>query len=229
MHEGIPFMKALLSVCVAALSVLVSCSRPEDPFRLDPADSLRIVQDNIRHRAAMDEFFSSAPESPFARDTTVAFHGLRWFPVDPRFHTQAALHRLDRPDTVTIMGTRGEPRRQQRYGYFDVTVPGAQGAPVLLRLFVYKFTPQDSLRYTRYRDHLSVWFTDSTTGRDTYHVGRYLEIGRENPDPQHQYTLDLNKAYNPYCAYSDLYSCAIPSDADHLDIALRVGEMNYHE
>jgi uncharacterized protein (DUF1684 family) len=76
---------------------------------------------------------------------------------------------------------------------------------------------------------LSVWFTDETTGKETYRVGRYVEVGEENPDPQFVYTIDLNKAYNPYCAYSDLYSCAIPRKEDHIPIAIRAGEKNYHD
>jgi hypothetical protein len=39
----------------------------------------------------------------------------------------------------------------------------------------------------------------------------------------------FNRAYNPYCAYTSLYSCAIPREEDHLDIPLRVGERKYHD
>jgi uncharacterized protein (DUF1684 family) len=74
-----------------------------------------------------------------------------------------------------------------------------------------------------------VWFTDETTGQDTYGVGRYVDVGNEDADPDHPYVIDFNKAYNPYCAYSNLFSCAVPRKEDHLDIALRVGEMKYHE
>ncbi|MDH3252451.1 MAG: DUF1684 domain-containing protein, partial [Ignavibacteria bacterium] len=86
----------------------------------------------------------------------------------------------------------------------------------------------DKQRYALYRDNLSLWFTDRTTGNGTYEVGRYIELGVENPDRSFVYTIDFNKAFNPYCAYSSLYSCAIPTKDDHLDLALRVGEKNYH-
>ena len=35
-------------------------------------------------------------------------------------------------------------------------------------------------------------------------------------------------AFNPRCAYSSLFSCAVPRDEDRLNLALRVGEMTYN-
>jgi hypothetical protein len=127
------------------------------------------------------------------------------------------------------MGTKGESRRELRYGYFEFVVPDGHWVPHLIKLNAYKFTPYDAGRYALYRNALSVWFTDSTTGRETYGVGRYVEVGDEDPDPSHVYVIDLNKAYNPYCAYSALYSCAVPRQEDYLPLAVRVGEMKYHE
>jgi uncharacterized protein (DUF1684 family) len=139
------------------------------------------------------------------------------------------LHRYESPDTVDVMGTRGETRRQLRYGYFRFSLPDSQGAPVSVTLNVYKFTPYDRRRYELFRDHLSVWFTDPTTGTETYHVGRYVDVGGEIPDSGHEYTIDFNKAYNPYCAYSSLYSCAIPRDDDRIPTPVRAGELMYHD
>lgn len=193
------------------------------------ADSIRIIQDNLAHRDTVDQFFRTDPGSPFLRDSSITYHGIRWFPVNPRFCGHSVLHRFARTDTVIVMGTKGEQRRQLLYGYFEFPVPDTNGNALMLKLNVYKFTPYDGQRYLLYRNYLSVWFTDLTTGYETYPVGRYVDVGMEGPDPAHIYTIDLNAAYNPYCAYSGLYSCAVPRSEDHLNIALRVGEMKYHE
>ena len=213
-----------------ALLVLLSpsCSQKTKLPSLSQADSLAIVQDNLAHRTEVDSFFRYDAGSPFARDSSLEFHGIQWFPVNPKYRGTSLLHRFETPDTVIVMGTRGEQRKQLRYGYFELPVPDSMGTATQVRLIAYKFTPYDGQRYALYRDHLSVWFTDHTTGRETYDVGRYLEIGTENPDPSHAYVIDFNKAYNPYCAYSALYSCAIPREEDHLNIALPVGEKKYH-
>ena len=214
---------------IACAVILASCSRRPVFPPLSSADSTSIVNENLAHRDTVDLFFRNDPGSPFLRDSSIAYHGIQWFPVDPRFCGHSVLHRYADPETVVVMGTKGEQRRQLLYGYFEFPVPDSTGSAVMLRLNVYKFTPYDGQRYLLYRDYLSVWFTDRTTGHETYPVGRYVDVGMESPDPSHRYTIDLNAAYNPYCAYSGLYSCAIPRTEDHLDVALRVGEKKYHE
>jgi uncharacterized protein (DUF1684 family) len=217
----------LVPVFIAVLSS--SCSRKTEFHRPSQADSLTIVRDNLAHRAEVDSFFRYDPGSPFVRDSSVEFHGVKWFPIDPRYRGTSILHRFETADTVNVMGTKGERRKQLRYGYFELTVPDSMGRATQIQLIAYKFTPYDGQRYALYKDYLSVWFTDNTTGRETYDVGRYLEIGTEDPDLSHAYVIDFNKAYNPYCAYSALYSCAVPREEDRLNIALRVGEMKYHD
>ena len=222
-------MKNLMVLLAFALPAIAGCAQQTGLPAISAADSLACVQDNAAHRASMDDFFLHDPGSPFRRDTSAMYTGIKWYPVDVRYRISARLHRYPSPDTIRIMGTKGEPRKQLRYGYFELILPDENGTPVTVRLNVYKFTPSDSLRYARYQKHLSMWFTDRTTGTETYHVGRYIELGEEQGDPDAPYVIDLNKAFNPYCAYSALYSCAIPSDEDRLPIALRVGEMKYHE
>lgn len=208
---------------------ICSCTQKQTTIHLSPQDSLAIVGDNLAHRTEMEEFMRMNSDSPFKRDTTAGFQGLKWFPINPYFRGRSILHRYDNPETVSVYGTKGEERKNLRYGYFEFDVPDERGMPMTIRLNVYKFTPYDKRRYELYRNNLSVWFTDQTTGKETYEVGRYVEIGEENPDPGFVYTIDLNKSYNPYCAYNDSFSCAIPRKEDHLNFPVRVGEMKYHE
>lgn len=219
----------LLAILLVSIWTFPSCLRKPALPQLSSEDSVMIVKDNMTHRAEVDSFFRYDENSPFKRDTTIEFHGIKWFPVDPRFRGISLLQRYENPETVIVLGTKGEERKQLRYGYFTVTVPDENDQPATLKMNVYKFTPYDKKRYALYKDALSVWFTDKTTGSETYGVGRYVEVGNEDPKTDHEYVIDFNKAYNPYCAYSNLFSCAVPRKEDHLNIALRVGEMKYHE
>ncbi len=223
------FRTAACAVFLAFAVFIAACSRTPSLPVLTRADSLKVIEDNMQYRAEKDEFFAHDPLSPFVRDTSARYHGINWFPVDPAYCGRSVLHAYADPETVVVMGTKGEARRQLRYGYFEFPFPGASGAPVMIRLNAYKFTPYDGDRYARYPEALSIWFTDSTTGRETYGVGRYIDGGEDMHDPNHAYVIDLNKAYNPYCAYSPMYSCAIPRKEDHLEVAVRAGEMKYHE
>jgi uncharacterized protein len=223
------FVVLLLAVAVPALCLApASCSKKPALPELSAVDSLDIIRDNMQHRAEMDSFFRSDPGSPFRRDTAVEYRGIRWYPIDPHFCVFSRLYRYADPETVVVKGTKGEDRRELRYGYFEFVLPDTDGTPLPVKLNVYKFTPYDGQRYLLYRDNLSIWFTDRTTGKETYGVGRYIDLGTEVHEPGHMYRIDFNKAYNPYCAYSNLYSCAIPRKEDHLDLAVRAGELTYH-
>lgn len=213
-----------LFILFTTVGAHVGCRSEVEEHRWTAEDSLRIVQEIMYHRTAVDSFFRYDAESPFLRDTTVEYKGLRWFPPDIRYYLRSRLHRYTDPETVTIMGTHGEERKHLKYGYFVLRIDGKD-----LHLNVYKFLPDDPRRYALYKDHLNVWFTDRTTGKETYEVGRYLEVGTESPDPEFIYTINFNNAYNPYCAYSALYSCAIPRREDYLDVAIRAGELKYTE
>lgn len=66
-------------------------------------------------------------------------------------------------------------------------------------------------------------FKDLTSAESTYGGGRYMDIDKTLFD-QKIVILDFNKAYNPWCAYSDGYNCPIPPSENELDIAIEAGE-----
>src|SRR5690606_36601013 len=74
----------------------------------------------------------------------------------------------------------------------------------------------------------SIWFTDLTTNKETYGVGRYIDFELMD-DPDYEYEIDFNLAYNPYCVYSPEYSCAIPTKEDFLPVAIKAGEKKFHD
>ena len=64
-------------------------------------------------------------------------------------------------------------------------------------------------------------FADLTTGKETYPAGRYLIL---QPMATGIYTIDFNKAYNPYCAYNEKYDCPYPPPSNRLKVEIRAGE-----
>ena len=64
-------------------------------------------------------------------------------------------------------------------------------------------------------------FKDSTTGKETYGAGRYLDIPRQDDD---NYIIDFNLAYNPTCAFSPRYNCPYPPPQNTLKIPIEAGE-----
>ena len=64
-------------------------------------------------------------------------------------------------------------------------------------------------------------FRDGTSGRESYGPGRYLTLELSESDT---YELDFNRAFNPYCAYTDTFECGFPPAENDLPIPIRAGE-----
>jgi uncharacterized protein len=190
--------------------LLLSCSEnhsPEYQSYLNEVKESRIEKDN---------YMRDNPSSPFNQDERADFSPLNYYPVDKNFIFKSRLYEFENKDTVIVLGTRGEERKTVRYGRLDLNYNNQP-----FKLNVYEGKSRSGAVYH------SLWFTDKTTGEETYGVGRYLDF-EINPDKDFIYTIDFNYAYNPYCAYSAKYSCAIPTREDYIDIAIKAGEKNFH-
>ncbi|MBI4622745.1 MAG: DUF1684 domain-containing protein [Verrucomicrobia bacterium] len=200
----------LFSLALACLlSAACSAGAPEKPA-LDAAAILSA-------RAKKDDFMRNHPQSPFKRDPSVTFAPLKYFPPDAAWVFRSKLQPYAHPEPVTILDTKGRKREGVIYGFLTLVKDG-RSHPVR----VYRMTTPGG------GFHHAVWFTDRTTGDTTYEVGRYLDFEKVD-DPGHVYTLDFNLAYNPYCAYTSVYACAIPRKEDQLDLAITAGEKKWHD
>jgi uncharacterized protein (DUF1684 family) len=154
--------------------------------------------------------------SPFRRDSSLAFEPLKYFDVDPVFVFKSKLHWYSTQDTVETQGTKGDKRKVVKIGY--VLFPFESKT---YKINIYKGVSKTGVTY------FTIWFTDKTTGDETYGVGRYIDF-ELNPNPDFDYTIDFNLAYNPYCSYSKLYSCSMPTKEDYIDVAIKAGEKKFH-
>ena len=151
------------------------------------------------------------PKSPrFAE-----YKGIQYFPPNLGYRFVAALTPNAHQDTTIILSTRGNKRRALRVGHFDFDVNGTPCRLEANRLLEPGVGEKD----------ISLFFTDATTGKESYTVGRYLE---PQPRADGLYTLDFNECYNPACAYSEHYNCPIPPSENHLTVAIAAGEQNAH-
>lgn len=204
-------LNKLFVILILATVAFTACKKsltPEEQQYVKHIEEIR-YQKNLN--------FISDPNSPFNSPQKVEFHPLKYYDVDPAFVFKSKLYRYEKEDTVTIYGTKGETRTTYRFGYLLIPYDGKE-----YKLNVYKSISQNGQIY------YSIWFTDETTNEETYGVGRYLEF-ELNDEPDYIYTIDFNLAFNPFCAYSPAYSCAIPSKEDHLPIPIKAGEKKFHD
>lgn len=167
-------------------------------------------------RTAKNLEMKQNPQSPFNMDPKAHFENLKYFDPDPAFVFESKLYEYDIKDSILIYGTKGEERRVVKFGFVKFTHDNKE-----YKMNVYRGTSRKGEEY------YSLWFTDKTTNNSTYGVGRYIDF-EKNEDKDFIYTIDFNLAYNPYCAYSSQFSCAIPTKEDYLDLAVEAGEKKFH-
>lgn len=192
--------------------IIFSCGNHEKTATLDEQYVSQLKQE----RANKDSEMQNDPNSPFNVDSAAKYEPLKYFDPTAEFIFKSKLFKNEKQDTIKIFGTRGEERKAIIEGYVLLNYKGKNH-----KLNVYKTFGKNGQTY------YSIWFTDETTGVETYHVGRYLDF-ELNPDHEFIYTIDFNRAYNPYCSYSNKYSCAIPSKEDYIDFEINAGEKNFH-
>lgn len=154
-------------------------------------------------RQQKDTFFKSDPHSPLPLKMKDGFSGLDYFPYRGELDLQIELTLFDEGDVVQIMTTTNEIRNYRRHGEFTFTVDGQQG-----RLTIYQ-TPHGFF----------LPFVDRSD--ETYPAGRYIDPEPVSRDVFH---VDFNRAYNPFCAYNENYSCPLTPPENRVAFPIPAGE-----
>lgn len=161
-------------------------------------------------RAEKDEFFGTHPQSPLTREQKKDFHGLNYFEESDALRLEVKVDELPDKEEFAMQTSTGSVQMYSRFGRFKFMVDGNE-----VELTIYQnengfFLP----------------FIDSLAGKETYPAGRYLE---PEPLPGGRFFVDFNLAYNPYCAYNEMWSCPITPAENRLKVAVRAGEKIFHE
>ena len=146
-------------------------------------------------RVDKDSFLRNDLDSPIPPNERLNFKGLNYFPSDPGYRVTSKPERFDTPKRIVMATSTGTRQAYLRHGAITFRIQGRS-----LKLIVYK-SAEDP-----YSRSLFISFSDETSGRETYAAGRYLNLEEQGGD---DYELDFNMAYNPYCAYSEEYTCPI--------------------
>jgi uncharacterized protein len=159
-------------------------------------------------RAMKNEFMARHPESPFVVGR-VPFHELRYYPGDPKYVVGATLKRRPTPEEAYLRTNRDNQAVMRYIGDLEFSL-GRQ--PFRLRLYHAGEGVGTSV---------FVPFRDRTSGKESYGPGRYLTLELNEDDA---YEVDFNRAFNPYCAYTDDFECAFPPAENDLPVAILAGE-----
>jgi uncharacterized protein (DUF1684 family) len=169
----------------------------------------------LHWRAERDRLFTSHAQSPVLKTGRATFAGLTYFPYDPAWRLAV--------DLETISDGREERIDAGQDGVLRMT-PFARTRGLAQRL-----GKELTLYWIGgYGGGVFLPFRDTSAGRQTYGGGRYLldtvksaDLGR---DEQGRVILDFNFAYNPSCAWSDLWVCPLALDANRVSVPINAGE-----
>ncbi len=176
-------------------------------------DADRWMAEVRQMRADKDQFFTDHPQSPIKPANRDSFEGLSYFEPDPDYRVQARVRVYGNPDPIELEVTAGQPIRYLRAVIFEFELRGER-----IQMAGYRQEQQEDRT-------IFVPFRDKTTGQQTYHQGRYMEM---EPDSDlvngDVVTLDFNLAYNPFCAYANTFACPLAPEENWLEVAVPAGE-----
>lgn len=131
-----------------------------------------------------------------------------WYAYDPHAQQEVTLT-ASAPVKRHILAPNGTTVEGMEVGTVSATVAGQQ-----VLLHVIRISAGEE-------SQLLINFRDGTTGAGTYGAGRYVELLPRGGD---RYTLDFNRAFNPYCAYSSVFPCPLPWAGNQYTARIEAGE-----
>ncbi len=139
------------------------------------------------------------------------FKGLDFFPIDPKWKIKARFEQYIPPKNIgiaTIINT--------------IEIDSCPGALIFeVNGTSYRL---DAVMERGTDDALFIMFSDETSGKETYGLGRQMYA----PLPQNGTTvLDFNKSYNWPCVYTPFATCPIPPKQNRLALRVEAGEKMY--
>lgn len=144
------------------------------------------------------------------------FHGLNWYPAEPRYRVTARWIPFKPPlveEISTVIGTK-----------LKLPAPG-------LAMFLIDDKVQHLEPVLEDPSGKTLFFIlrDATSKTTSYGGGRFLHSGLPDHglDQPGNLTLDFNQLENPPCAYTNYATCPLPPMQNQLDVAIEAGEKRY--
>jgi uncharacterized protein (DUF1684 family) len=167
----------------------------------------------IEFWAKTDAEYADPEKSPLKKEMVAEFDSIARYPYNSDFALMAKFEVLERQKPINFETTGPIKQRYQKAGNIKFQIDSTE-------LILSAYRNLELMRMPGYENQLFVPFTDASNGFGTYEGGRYLEMETPATD---SVLVDFNLVYNPYCAYSDRYSCPIPPRENDLKVKILAG------
>ncbi len=169
--------------------------------------------DTKRFQSELISEYQNPGTSPLSNKAKKTFKGIHFFSFNEKYVVNAKFVRTPNEKSFQMSTSSGMRKTYVKYAEVIFTLDEKE-----YKLNVYQ--SQDLLQSAEYKDYLFIPFTDATSGNETYEGGRYIDLNIPQSD---HILINFNKAYHPYCAYTDGYNCPIPPAENTLPLKLEAG------
>ena len=135
------------------------------------------------------------------------FQGRVWYDVNESYKVKARYVPYNPAKKIAIVNVLDEVSDEPAPGYVEFKLNGK------------------THRLDAVGDDKGLFFIlkDDTAGKTTYGSGRFLYVEKK-PQPNETFELDLNRIYNPPCAFSEFTTCPLPPKQNVLKTKIEAGE-----
>jgi uncharacterized protein len=196
-------MKNQLAILLLVLTFSISAQTNSELF----------LKEIVDFQKGLNANFKDALRSPLKKENLENFNGLDFFPANESYRVLATFKRTAKEKVFFMKTTTDHLPEYLKYGELIFSLNGKQ-----YKLNVYQNV--QLIQKQGFEHYLFLPFTDLTNGSESYGGGRYIDL--RIPELK-TVILDFNKAYNPYCAYNDAYSCPIPPAENFIEQEIKAG------
>ncbi len=172
-----------------------------------------IINDTKRFQSTLKTEYDNPYHTPLDEKARKTFKGIRFFPFNEKLVVNARFVRTSKEKPFQMNTSSGMRKTYVKYAEVFFMIDEKE-----YKLNVYQ--SQDLLKSIDYKDYLFIPFTDLSNGNETYEGGRYIDLTIPQVD---NVVINFNKAYHPYCAYTDGYNCPVPPPENTLPVKVMAG------
>ncbi len=172
-----------------------------------------VINDTKRFQSELKTEYDDPYHTPLSAKAKKTFKGIHFYPFNAKYVVNARFVRTPNEKPFQMSTSSGMRKTYVKYAEVFFAIDKKE-----YKLSVYQ--SQDLLKSEEYKDYLFIPFTDATSGNETYEGGRYIDLTVTNAD---HILINFNKAYHPYCAYTDGYNCPVPPQQNTLPIKIEAG------
>ncbi|WP_408612149.1 DUF1684 domain-containing protein [Flavivirga spongiicola] len=177
------------------------------------AQEKRALLGDTEFQRKINAEYKDATTSPLKDKDRKQFEGLDFFNFDSTYVVKAQFKRTPNEKSFKMKTTTTRLPEYVKYGELSFDLKGKS-----FSLNIYQNL--GLIEKEGYEDYLFLPFLDETNGLESYGGGRYIDARIPEGNT---FIIDFNKAYNPYCAYNDKYSCPIVPRKNYLKTRIEAG------